>query len=69
MNLAGVAELFFNGGGCGELQELPKARAGIRKTPGRQLDAEPIERFANKLGMVSGHAVSGTRPEYTNWAC
>ena len=49
MHLAGVAQFLAGGGGGRGLLELAKARAGVGKTPGRQFDAEAVERLPHFL--------------------
>jgi hypothetical protein len=40
MDLAGIAEFFFCGRGCGRLRELPEAGTGIGETPRRNFNPE-----------------------------
>src|SRR5580704_12975803 len=55
MDLAGVAELFFGRGGSCRLDKFAEARAGIGKAPGRQLDAERLQRIENLLTLACVH--------------
>jgi len=45
MHLRRITEFFFDRRRCRRLDELAESRARIRKTPGRQLDLELVERL------------------------
>jgi len=51
VHLARIAEFFFRRGGSGGLNEFSKSCAGVGETPGRQLDAEGLERVKNLLSL------------------
>src|ERR1700728_1232352 len=55
MDLAGVAELFFGRGGSCRLDKFAEARSRIREAPGRQFDAERLQRIENPLSLVCFH--------------
>src|SRR5882724_7448979 len=55
VHLAGVAEFFLGSSGRGGLNKLSKSCSGIGEAPGRQLDAEGLERVKNLLGLTYIH--------------
>jgi hypothetical protein len=55
MYLAGVAEFFFYGCRGGRLDEFPKPRPGIRKSPRRHLDTERFQGVKDAIGLPRIH--------------
>ena len=55
MHLRRIAELLFDRRRCPRLDELAEARARIRKTPGRQLDLELVERLPRLFHQTVFH--------------
>lgn len=55
MYLAGIAEFFFYGRRRCRLNEFPKPRPGIRKSPRRYLDTERFQRVKNAIGLPRIH--------------
>src|SRR5215475_360758 len=55
MHLGGIAELLRNGRGRCRLDKLSKTRAGIRKAPGRKLDAQPVKSLPGFLDELMVH--------------
>ncbi len=56
VDLAGVAELFFQSGGGAGLQELAEAGASVRETPRGKFDAEAVVGVEDSLGDRGGHS-------------
>src|SRR5580693_2533052 len=55
MHLCGVAEFFLNTCGGSRLNELSKARAGIGKSPRRELNSKSVESFPNDFDRFIVH--------------
>ena len=59
MHLAGIAELLFDRGGGGRLQEFAEARAGVGESPGGQFDVELVECGDDRFVLAGGEHSQG----------
>ena len=58
IDLSCVGELFLDGGGGCCLHKLAEARAGVRKSPGGNLDLEAVKSLKG-LGQIGGLRIGG----------